>query len=138
MDGLAMVTVTPGMTPALTSETFPSIAPVVAPADWASAGPEIIATNPTITDRMRSRLMVVPLIYWRYRAFNSRIRREHPRMIRWNMGDTLHRRNAGCNRVLRFLGARACRSAARQIPGSSCSRTAEGEVDPVRLVTDRE
>ena len=34
-----MVTVTPGITAPLASETFPLIAPVVAPTDCANAGP---------------------------------------------------------------------------------------------------
>ena len=62
MEALAIVTVTPGMTPPVASVTLPLIAPVVAPTDCASAGPEVIAMNPTHSVTIRSRLMVAPSI----------------------------------------------------------------------------
>ena len=55
-----MVTVTPGITPPVASETLPLMAPVVAPTACANAGPAANAINPTIADRIRSRLMVAP------------------------------------------------------------------------------
>src|SRR5712692_3933437 len=62
MEALAIVTVTPGITPPVASVTLPLIAPVVAPTDCASAGPEVIVMNPTNTVTIRSRLMVAPSI----------------------------------------------------------------------------
>ena len=62
IDGLAIVTVTPGITPPLVSDTLPLIAPVVAPTDCANAGPHAMAINPTTADRIRSRLMVAPSV----------------------------------------------------------------------------
>ena len=60
MDGLEMVTVTPGITPPVASDTLPLMAPVVAPTDCANAGPAANAIKPTTADRIRSRLMVAP------------------------------------------------------------------------------
>src|SRR5947207_2182889 len=62
MQALALVTVTPGITPPVASVTLPLIAPVVAPTDCASAGPEVMVMNPTNTVTIRSRLMVAPSI----------------------------------------------------------------------------
>jgi hypothetical protein len=60
MDGLEMVTVTPGITPPVASDTLPLMAPVVAPTACANAGPAANAIKPTTSDRIRSRLMVAP------------------------------------------------------------------------------
>src|SRR5436190_13237146 len=57
-----MVIVTPGITPPVASDTLPLIAPVVAPTVCAKTGPEVIAMNPTNTNRIRSRLMVAPFM----------------------------------------------------------------------------
>jgi hypothetical protein len=69
MDGLEIVTVTPGITPPVASDTFPLIAPVVAPTACANAGPPVIAITPTIADTIRSHLMVAP---FRCRTMNTR------------------------------------------------------------------
>ena len=60
MDGLEIVTVTPGMTLADASVTLPLIAPLVAPTDCANAAPAVIATIPNARTRVCSRPIELP------------------------------------------------------------------------------
>ncbi len=60
MDGLAIVTVTPGMTPAEASVTLPLIAPLVAPTDCANPAPAVKTAIPNTRDKVASRLIELP------------------------------------------------------------------------------
>ena len=60
MDGLEIVTVTPGMTPADTSVTLPLMAPLVAPTDCANAAPAVMTRIPNTRDKVSSRLIELP------------------------------------------------------------------------------
>src|SRR5687767_11828397 len=62
IDGLEIVTVTPGITPPVASDTLPLIAPVVAPTDCANAGTPASTTRHIIPVRIRTRLMVTPSV----------------------------------------------------------------------------
>src|SRR5215213_166020 len=108
-----MVTVTPGMTPPVASETFPLIAPVVAPTACAKAGPPVRTTRHTIPLRTRSHLMIAP-----FRSANAAERTtgkssRDTRYIGINelvvMTETLHWLHAGCNWFQQFFIAPAPR-----------------------------
>ena len=60
MDGLEIVTVTPGMTLAEASVTFPLIAPLVAPTYCANAAPAVMTAIPNTRDMVASRLIELP------------------------------------------------------------------------------
>jgi hypothetical protein len=60
MDGLDIVTVTPGMTLADVSVTLPLIAPLVAPTDCANAAPAVSAMIPNAKTKVCSRPIELP------------------------------------------------------------------------------